>query len=481
MQAALLRIAGVVIAITSFSFILPVITAVVAGETGMLPAFVTPMVLGALSSSAILFSTRRNKTEKTGNLGIRAAFLSVAVSWLVISLFGAIPLYISGVATSLIDAVFESISGFTTTGATVISGLDSLPKSMNLWRCQTHWLGGMGIIALTVAILPILGVGGFQLIKAETTGPEKGKVTPKIANTAKVLWTIYMSLTLSAVLAFRYAGMSWFDAVCHAFSTMGTGGISTHDAGIAYFNSPSIEWICIGFMFLSSMNFFTFFYLLTGRFREVLHRSETRAFLLIVALVTTLIYFGNTAVKGGTFRDSLFYTVSIISTTGFVSDDYTKWAPLAQMALFFLFLIGGCAGSTAGGVKVVRWVILAKACYGEILRQLHPHGVFTLRIDGKPARNEIVGVVAAFVFLYFFIVFITSILGAVAGFDPWTSVSAAFATIGNIGPAFGSLGPMENFASVAPWLKCWYALVMLAGRLELYTIAIFFTRAFWVK
>ncbi len=479
MWFALLRIVGVVTSIASVSFLMPIAMAVIADEWNMLSAFITPMVLGIISSVFILRATRGAKKEEP--LGVRAAFSSVAISWIVISLFGALPLYIGGVTESLTDAVFESISGFTTTGATVISGLDSLPKSMNLWRCQTHWMGGMGFIVLTVAILPVLGVGGFHLIKAEATGPEKGKVTPKIANTAKVLWSTYMLLTGAACLAFHYAGMSWFDAVCHALSTMGTGGISTHDAGIAYFNSPKIEWICIAFMFVSSLNFFTFFYLLTGRFREVFQRSETRAFLIIAAVVTMLIYLGNMSIEGGTFRDSLFYTVSILSTTGFVSDDYTKWAPLAQMALFFLFLIGGCAGSTAGGVKVVRWVVLAKSCYAEILRQLHPHGVFTLRIDGKPAREGIVGVVAAFVFLYFFIVFITSILGAVAGLDPWTSVSAAFATIGNIGPAFGTLGPMENFSSVAPWLKIWYSIVMIAGRLELYTIAIFFTRAFWIR
>ncbi len=456
---------------------MPAVVAFSNGEEAALRAFIVSMVAGLSLSSAVLIATRRKKVP----LGIRSAIAAVAASWIGMAFFGAIPLYISGIVSTFTDAFFESVSGFTTTGATVINDIDLLPKSVNLWRCETHWLGGMGIIALTVAVLPLLGVGGFQLIKAETTGPEKGKVTPKIATTAKMLWLIYMGLTFFLFISFKIAGMSYFDAVCHAFSTMGTGGYSTHNASIGYYNSPTIEWIVITFMILASLNFSLYYLLLTGKKDEILKSTETRAFLGVILISVPVIWFSNKACNIGSFRESCFYVASLISTTGFVTTDYTQWTPTAKIMLFLLFFIGGCAGSTAGGIKMVRWVVLSKACYNEIKKMLHPHGVFTLRINGKPTQNEIVGVVAAFIFLYFSFTVLTTIAGALSGLDPWTSLTAALSLIGNIGPAFGNLGPMDNYAEIKPWLKIWYSFVMIAGRLELYTLAIFFTRAYWMK
>ncbi len=477
MIAVLLRVIAVVATIISGFFIFPLLVALANGEAMTARAFSISILIG-LSISAVIFATTRGKRAP---LGIRGAIVAVAASWLGISLLGSLPLYLSGIVSSFTDAFFESTSGFTTTGTTVISNIDELPKGINLWRCETHWLGGMGIIALTVAVLPLLGVGGFQLIKAETTGPQKGKITPKIATTAKMLWFIYLGLTFALFLSFKIAGMSLFDAVCHAFSTMGTGGYSTHNSSIGFYSSPAIEWIAIVFMFLAATNLSLYYYMLTGKRADVLKNSELRAFLGIIVVSVLLIYFSNKACNVGSFRESCFYVISIISTTGFVTTDYSTWSPAAKIVLFSLFFVGGCAGSTAGGIKAIRWVVLSKACHGEMLKMLHPHGVFTLRIDGKPTRSEIVGVVASFIYIYLAIVILTAIAGAISGLDPWSSLTGALSVIGNVGPAFGSLGPMDNFAEIKSWMKWWYSFAMLAGRLELYTLVIFFTRAFWVK
>lgn len=473
MGSVLLRMVSVVIGLTGLSLLLPLFFAIYRGEEKAMWSFVISIAIAMGVAIGGWFVTRGRKHT----LGTRTAFGVVVLSWVAAIVVGMLPFAFSGEVSNLIDCLFESTSGFTTTGASCLPQIDSLPYSINLWRCETHWLGGMGIIGLTVAILPILGIGGFQLIKAESTGPEKGKLTPKIANTAKILWFIYLALTVILFFSLRWAGMSLEDALAHAFATLGTGGFSTRGASIAAFNSAKIEWILILFMFLSSLNFALYYRLFTGERRTIFQNSEFKAFLWVLGGVIVLMISGG----GVSVRSGIFHIVSIVSTTGFTTCDYATWNGFAQMLLFLLFMIGGCSGSTGGGVKMIRWVVMGKAFRNEVMRILHPHGIFTLRIDNRPAREEIIGNVSAFLFLYVGLVLATSFIGCLSGLDPWSSITGALSMVGNVGPAFGKLGPAQNCAELPSFLKGWYSFAMLAGRLELYTAILYFTRAFWVK
>lgn len=407
------------------------------------------------------------------------AFCIVGGVWIAVCLLGALPLWASGTFGSVTDAVFESISGFTTTGASVSAGVEDLPRSINLWRCETHWLGGMGVIALAVALVPLLGIGGFRLIKAETSGPEKGRITPRIASTAKALWLIYLTLTAAQALLLRLAGIGWFDSVCHAFSTLGTGGFSTRNASLGAFGNPAAEWICILFMLLASVNFALHYRLMTGKVGEVFKDTELRTFIGIVVFFVLAVTMVERTDLGGfstSLRHSAFQVASIVSTTGFMTADYACWRPAAQMFLFLLFFIGGCSGSTAGGIKVIRWAVLGKQLRNELRRITHPREVTTIRISGYSGREEIVPLVAAFVSLYALLVFATSVAGAFAGLGLVEAVSCALSMVGNIGPAFGSFGPTANYGAIPDALKWWYSFAMIAGRLEIFTMLILFGR-----
>ena len=404
--------------------------------------------------------------------------------WIAICLFGALPLHFSGCFPSFTDAVFESVSGFTTTGASVLSEVENLPASVNLWRCETHWLGGLGVIALAVALIPLLGIGGFRLIKAETTGPDKAKLTSLIANTAKTLWFIYMALTAAQALLLWHVGMGAVDAVAHAFSTMGTGGFSTRNASVGAFGLPEAEWICTVFMLLASVNFTLYYRVLTGRLGEVACDSELRAFLVIVLCAVGFVAAVECRSWGGfgmMLRSAAFQVASIVSTTGFMTDDYLAWGPAAQIVIFTLFFIGGSSGSTAGGIKVIRWTILAKQLRNELRRILHPHEVFTLSVNGCPGREAFVPVVASFVFVYMLLVLATAFAGALAGLDAFTSFTGALSMVGNVGPAFGRLGPTSNYGAIAAPLKWFYMFAMLAGRLEIYTLLILVGRVCFLR
>ena len=404
------------------------------------------------------------------------AFFIVVLSWVAICLLGAVPLYACGHFPSFLDAFFESVSGFTTTGASVLSDVEALPRWANLWRCATHWIGGLGVIALAVALLPLLGAGGFRLIKAETSGPEKGKFTTRVTDTAKILWLIYFGMTVLQVVLLRWAGFDFFDATAHAFSTMGTGGFSTRNASVGAFANPTAEWICTVFMLLASVNFTLYYRLFSGRVSDFRRDSELRGFCAVVGVAIV----GITAVRatdlaslGETVRTVAFQVASVISTTGFMTDDYLTWCSASQVLLLALFFIGGCSGSTAGGIKIIRWTVLAKQMRNELLRLVHPHGVYTLRINGNAGREAIVPVVGSFVLVYFALVFLTTIVGALGGLDAWTAFTAALSIVGNVGPAFGALGPTANCGFLPAGVKAWYCLAMLAGRLEIYTLIIF--------
>lgn len=476
MSFSIIRIFSYMLGIVGAALLLPFAVGCLNGEERAAMAFGVPMAASLLT--ALAFWYRQKGGVKT--ISVEGAFMVVGGIWIVIGLFGALPYYLSGATTTFTDAVFESVSGFTTTGATIMPNVEVLPKSVNLWRCETHWLGGMGVIALAVALIPLLGVGGFRMIKAETTGPEKSKLTSRIATTAKTLWGVYFVFTLTQTLLLRYFGLSWFDALCHAFSTMGTGGFSTYNDSVAHFNSAAVDWTCTAFMLIASVNFTLYFNLLTFKMREVFLDTELRGFLLIVVVAicaVTLIELQEYGDAAKSLRYSAFQVASIISTTGFVTADYARWLPGAQMVLLVLFLIGGCSGSTAGGVKVVRWAILWKQLKNEFRRLLHPHEIVSLRLNAMSGREEFVPLVASFLFVYMLLVAVTSLVGALSGLGIVESVTGALSMIGNVGPAFGALGPSATFAPLHWAVKWWYSFVMIAGRLEIYTVLILIGQA----
>lgn len=487
-----IRIVALITALVAVSFVFPVITALVCGER--ITPFAIPASAAIVFASVTMLLTRGHEVKLTTKM----SFAVVAVAWVAASVMGALPLRISGflAATNkagasfshdfgtFTDAFFEATSGFSTTGASICREIDKLPRSINLWRCETHWLGGMGIVALTVALLPLLGVGGFSLIKAETTGPEKGKVTSKITTTAKILWLIYSSFTVVQCVLLRIAGMDWIDAVSHAFATLGTGGFSTRGGSIADYNSAAVDWICTAFMFLAGVNFSLYFYAFTGKWADIRKNSELKAYIAAFAAACAVVTVCNLGVYGSllqSLRYSAFCVASITSTTGFATSDYLTWGSVAQVVVLLLFFVGGSSGSTGGGVKVVRWVVLFKEAKCEMQKMLHPQGVFNIHIDGKLARPAVVDTVSAFMTVYLALVFLTTMIGAMCGLDAFTSFTAALSMVGNVGPAFGTLGPSANYSALAPVLKWWYSFAMLAGRLELYTMIMMLMPGYWKK
>ena len=480
MAFSFLRILTYVLGLVGTALLLPLGVAVWKGEPEMVPVFLVPMLSGWGVAIAFWLLARRRPRV----FDVQHAFGTVGGIWIAICLFGALPLHFSGCFASFTDAAFESVSGFTTTGASVLSAVEGLPQSVNLWRCETHWLGGLGVIALAVALIPLLGIGGFRLIKAETTGPDKSKLTSLIANTAKTLWFIYIALTAAQALLLWRAGLNAVDALAHAFSTMGTGGFSTRNASVGGFGMPEVEWICTVFMLLATVNFTLYYRLLTGRIGDVARDSELRTLLALVFCAVVCV----TAVEcrswesfGGTLRASAFQVASIISTTGFMTDDYLAWRPAAQVVIFALFFVGGSSGSTAGGVKVIRWTVLGKQLRNEVRHILHPHEVFTLSVNGCPGRGAFVPMVASFVFVYMLLVLVATFAGALAGLDVFTAFTGALSMAGNIGPAFGQLGPTSNYGALAAPLKWVYMFTMLAGRLEVYTLLILVGRACFLR
>ncbi len=474
------RIEFSILGLVGTTFLFPIITALCYGEYSCLASFIIPMAVSVTLAVIFFIAGKRQKIR----LSTRAAFLVVASAWIFMSLMGAVPFFLSGYFSSITDAVWESVSGFTTTGASILSDVEVLPASISLWRAETHWLGGMGIITLTVALFPLLGVGGFQLIKAETTGPEKGKVTPKITTTAKALWLIYVIITLLETLLLKIAGMSFLDAVVHAFSTVGTGGFSNKNSSIGSYDSGAIDAICTVFMFLCAVNFSLYFYLITGKIQDIRDNTEFKVLLGLIFAFVSIVTITNLKTYGGflsSLRFSSFQVASIMSTTGFATADYTLWPPVSQVFIFLLLFIGGSSGSTSGGVKIIRWVVMAKQAKNEFLRMLHPHGVFSIRLNNRAGRKDIVFNVAAFLMIYFLLVVITTIFGTMANLDVTSAFSGALTIVGNCGPAFGMLGPSGNYGFLPSALKWWYMFAMLAGRLELYTMIIFFFPDFYRK
>lgn len=473
------RTTAVLLVVVSLFMVFPIAFALSYGETATIKFFLIPMGAAFLVAGALLIGFR----SRAQKINARDGFLLVSVSWVAASAIGCLPFYLSGAIPRLADAYFETMSGFTTTGASILGDIESLPKSMLFWRSLTHWLGGMGIVVLTTAILPLLGIGAFRLIKAEAPGPSLDKITPRIVQTAKILWLIYLGLSVAETALLMVGGMSLFDALTHTFGTLATGGFSTKQASVGHYNSGYIDVVITVFMILAGLNFALYFWLLTGKVGRVLRNVEARAYLAIFAVATIIIavvlYRTTYAEFDTSLRYAGFQAATILTTTGYVTTDYEAWPHAAQIVLFVLMFIGGSSGSTGGGIKVIRIVVLAKLAANEMRVLSHPHGVFSIRLGGEPLKKGIVYTIGGFFFMYIFMLLLTAGVVASAGNDILTSFAAALVTLGNIGPGFGRIGPVGNYAYLPDYVKWFLSFVMMAGRLELYTVIAVLTPTFW--
>ena len=476
------RILGLLLIIFSSSLLPPYFVGLYY-QDGATEPFIQAFIVTLLCGSLLLFPVRNQKKE----LRLRDGFMVVVLVWAVLGIVGGLPLYLSGINDiSITDAVFESMSGLTTTGATVLVGIDSMPHSLLFYRQELQWLGGMGIIVLAVAVLPMLGIGGMQLFRAETPGPVKDtKLTPRITETAKALWYIYMGLTVSCALAYWAAGMSKFDAVSHAFSTVAIGGFSTHDASIGYFNSTAIELIAIVFMLLSGVNFAIHFVAIRNRsLTPYLRDAEFKTYISVLLLVSiiTIGYLQLTKTFDSTTEsiiEGLFQVVSIGTTTGFTTAEYYTWPGFLPVLLLYVSFIGGCSGSTGGGIKVIRILLLVKQGVRELQRLIHPNAQIVVKIGRKPLPENVIEAVWGFFAAYFAISAIMMLLLMATGMDQETAFSAVAACLNNLGPGLGDVG--RNFADISDFAKWLLSFAMLLGRLEIFTLLVLFTPGFWRK
>lgn len=472
---------GLMLVMFSLTYVLPIATSLIYAD-GTVIDFMLAMVMTFAAGLLMWMLTRRYK----GELSVRHGYLLVVGMWTAMPAVATLPLLLVINGLSFTDAYFETMSGITTTGATVLSGLDYLPPAINLWRHELNWLGGMGIIVLAVAILPLLGVGGRQLYKAETPGPMKDSaLTPRITETARNLWLVYFTITVACVASLKLAGMNWLDAVCHAFATMGLGGFSTHDASIGYFNSPAIELVLIVFMLIAAMNFATHFLVWREKnFRLYLRDTEAIATLVLVlvscvGIAVFLWWKGTYPNFWSALRYASFNLVSLATDCGFANADFNQWPIFAPMWMLFLSCITVSSGSTGGGIKMIRTLILFRQAGREFLKLLHPTAVNPMKIGGYVVPNSIVFAVLGFIFLYFMTVAMLTFVLTISGLDFISAFSAIIACINNAGPGLGVVGPAGNYASLSDFQTWVCTLAMLAGRLEIFTLLIIFTPHFW--
>jgi trk system potassium uptake protein len=451
------------------------------GWKALLISGVASILGGALM---YFYSKDNNKT-----LGKRDGFLIVSVGWVFLSLSGCLPYLISGAIPDFSAAFFETVSGYTTTGASVLNDIESVSPSILTWRSITHWIGGMGIIVLTVAILPILGIGGMQLFSAEAPGVTTDKLHPRITDTAKRLWIIYVGMTIAEAFLLRIAGMTWFDAVNHSMATVSTGGFSTKNASIAAYENPWIHYIIIFFMFLSGVNFALTYWGLKGKLDKIYKNEEFKFYLgitIFITLVCTAVLMTNGNVAWSleeSFRNSLFQVVAFITTTGFVTADLTniEGAFILKVTFFFLLFMGGSAGSTAGGIKIVRHLVIFKNSWLEFKRLLHPSGIIPVRLNDNSVHGRITFNVMAFIIIYLMIFGFGSLVMSLTGLDFETSIGATATSLGNVGPSIGGVCPVCNFSGISAFGKIFLSLIMLIGRLEIFTVLILFTPFFWKR
>jgi trk system potassium uptake protein TrkH len=461
------HILGNLLIFLGISMVLPLACALFFGEN-LLPLFAASAI--TVSSGLLLRFSTAPATELTN----REGFAIATFGWISAALFGSLPFIFAGVTPNLIDAFFESMSGFSTTGATLLTDLEAVPQGILFWRSFTHWLGGMGIIVLSVAIVPRLGAGGLQLYKAEVPGPTTDRLLPRIAATARVLYLIYIGLSLAQTFLLFVGGLSLFEALTHTFATMGTGGFSTKNLSVAAFNNLYLEVIIICFMFLAGTNFSLHYQAFMGKPRSFWENSEFRFYIFVVASATLLItlnlwwfYYDDILIS---LRHAAFQVVSIVTTTGFISADYESWPVFSQSILLLLMFLGGCAGSTGGAIKQVRILVLLKYGWRELYRLLHPRAVIPLRLGNKAVPDSVVAEIVGFIFLYGVIFVISVLLLTAFNIDLVSSISAVAATLGNIGPGLGVVGPVDNYGGLPHVVKFVLSFLMLCGRLEIYTV-----------
>lgn len=480
---SLTRIFGLMLTVFSVTYVLPILTSL-AYEDGTAMLFLMDMGL-TLGAGLFLWGVTHQFQRE---LKARDGFILVVLAWLGMAAFATFPLMSHIVDLSFTDAYFEAISGLTTTGSTVLTNLDYLPPAINLWRHELNWLGGMGIIVLAVAILPILGVGGRQLYVAETPGPMKdSKLTPRITETAKNLWLTYALITLACILSLKWAGMNWLDAICHAFATMGLGGFSTHDTSVGYFNSPEIEFVLIIFMLLAGMNFASHFLALQQKNLSA-YRQDVEVMPYLLLMLGSCLGIGFYLWHEGVYEDfftslrhASFNLVSIGTDCGFASTDFNEWPVFAPMWMLFVSSIAACTGSTGGGIKMMRTLLLIKQSFMQMFLLAHPAAIKPLKLGDAVVNSNILLSVLGFIFAYFMTVVILTLLLVISGLDFISSFTAIIASINNAGPGLGEVGPASNYANLTD-LQTWVCtLAMFLGRIEIFTALILFTPAFWQK
>ncbi len=423
----------------------------------------------------------------SSNIGKREGSVIVTFTWIIFTLFGLLPFWLSGSIPSFTDAFFETMSGFTTTGSSILNNIEELSHGMLFWRSLTHWIGGLGIIVISLAILPVFGVSGTQLFAAETTGPTKDKIHPKINETAKRLFAIYIALTISETVLLKLGGMNWFDALCHSFATIATGGFSTKQASIGYWDSGYIQYIITLFMILSGINFSLYYFGLKNKWQKIRENEELRYYLIVLftfAIIVSWSLVDFSKVQSfqpleKAWRDALFTVTSLMTTTGFVTADYMFWKPLTWVILLIVMLTGASAGSTSGGIKMIRVVISAKAIYYEFKRLIHPNAVFPVRYSKHLVREDIVTRVLAFTLLYLIVAAFGILILAISGMGFLESIGGLITCLGGVGPGLGLVGPAGNFSYIPDFSKWFLSFIMLIGRLELFTVLLLFTPTFW--
>ena len=477
----IVHLVAILVFFLGVSMLVPIGIAAYDGDGSLYPIVYAMVITCTLGGAGYLWTRGRQDLH----LSHRDGVLIVTFGWALAGLAAMLPYMLSGAIPGFTDACFESISGFTTTGASILTDIERLPRSILFWRSQTQWVGGMGIIVLSIAILPYLGVGGMQLYKAETPSPVVDKLTPRISDTAKAIWKIYIFLTLLQILLLFFGGMSVFDAVNHAFTTMPTGGFSTKNASIAHYQSAYIDVVIMLFMLIAGMSFSLHYKLLKGRIGTFTSDPELRAYLLIVGVfivaVAWDIYGSLYSSAVDAFRYASFQVVSIMTTTGFATADYEKWPAFSQLILLLCMFIGSMAGSTGSGIKVVRLVLLLRHSYLELFRIIHPHAVTVVKLGDIPVPQTIMRSIWGFFFLFLAVYVVATLLMSFIGLDFMSAISSVAACLGNVGPGLGSVGPTENYAAI-PLVGKWILIIcMLLGRLEIYTILVLLVPGFWRK
>ncbi|MEJ2191836.1 MAG: TrkH family potassium uptake protein [Nitrospirota bacterium] len=476
-----LNLTGVVLLFTALFMLAPAVVSLLYGSSD-LKAILLSFALTAGAGGILFLLTRKHRNEEIGH---RDGFFAVALSWSVMALAGALPFLLSGAIPSVTDAVFESMSGFTTTGSSILTNVEALSRGVLFWRSLTHWIGGLGIIVFFVAVLPMMGAGGSQLFRAEVSQVVPQKLKPRIIDAAKSLWIIYIAFTALGVLLLRLGGMDLYDSFCHTFGAIGTGGFSTKNLSIGAYTSSYIHYVIIVLMFVGGTSFTLHYQALAGGLRRYVKNGEFVFYAMVLAACTALIvlatyrtYYDSLAVS---FRDALFQVVSITTATGYVTVDYEKWPVFTQALLLMAMFIGGMAGSTAGGMKQARVLLMVKHMYREIYQLIHPRAVTSIKLDGRTIQKEVLGSVWGFIFLFLSIWVLASLAMTALGVDMVTASSTAVAAMSNVGPALGQAGPAENFASLPVAAKWVLTFCMLVGRLEVYTVMILFVPRYWRK